>query len=110
MTSDESRMTMPPITLFLYHQGKSRMNLRSCIALGDAIAQLEREKVRSAGLAAELLLMHTLGRDRAWIYSHPEEELDAKAAINIRCSSGGVRVESRHNTSHRPSGILGSGI
>ena len=30
-------------------------------------------------LAAELLLMHTLGRDRAWLYAHPEHELDAAA-------------------------------
>ena len=48
-------------------------------ALRDAIAQLEREHVPSAGLAAELLLMHTLGRDRAWIYAHPEHEPGAAA-------------------------------
>jgi release factor glutamine methyltransferase len=48
-------------------------------ALRDAIAQLERERVPSAALAAELLLMHTLGRDRAWLYAHPEHELDAAA-------------------------------
>jgi release factor glutamine methyltransferase len=45
-------------------------------ALRDGIAQLEREKVPSAGLAAELLLMHVIGRDRSWIYAHPETELD----------------------------------
>ena len=28
-------------------------------------------------LAAELLLMHTLQRDRAWLYTHPEEVLSA---------------------------------
>jgi release factor glutamine methyltransferase len=50
-------------------------DLRS--ALRDAIAQLEREHVPSAPLAAELLLMHTLGRDRSWLYAHPEQELDA---------------------------------
>jgi len=48
-------------------------------ALRDAIAQLEREHVPSAALAAELLLMHILDRDRAWIYAHPEQELDAPA-------------------------------
>jgi release factor glutamine methyltransferase len=47
--------------------------------LGAAIAQLEREHVPSAALASELLLMHTLGRDRAWIYAHPEHELEATA-------------------------------
>ncbi len=46
-------------------------------ALRDGIAQLERAHVPSAGLAAELLLMHALGRDRTWIYAHPEVELDA---------------------------------
>jgi release factor glutamine methyltransferase len=45
--------------------------------LRDGIAQLESEHVPSAALAAELLLMHALGRDRAWIYAHPEHELDA---------------------------------
>ena len=44
-------------------------------ALRDGIAHLERERVPSAGLAAELLLMHLLRRDRAWIYAHPESEL-----------------------------------
>jgi release factor glutamine methyltransferase len=47
-------------------------------ALRDALAQLERARVPSAGLAAELLLMHVLGCDRAWIYSHPEAELNAE--------------------------------
>src|SRR5665213_95415 len=45
-------------------------------ALRDGIAKLELESVPSAGLAAELLLMHVLGRDRTWIYAHPEAELD----------------------------------
>jgi release factor glutamine methyltransferase len=51
-------------------------NVRS--ALRDAIAQLERDHVPSAPLAAELLLMHALDRDRAWLYAHPETELDAE--------------------------------
>jgi release factor glutamine methyltransferase len=45
--------------------------------LGAAIARLESARVPSAPLAAELLLMHVLHRDRAWIYAHPEQELDA---------------------------------
>jgi release factor glutamine methyltransferase len=49
------------------------------IALREGIAQLEREDVPSPALAAELLLMHTLGRDRAWLYGHTEQELDAAA-------------------------------
>jgi release factor glutamine methyltransferase len=55
--------------------GKPVTNVRS--ALRDGIAQLESARVPSAALAAELLLMHTLGRDRAWLYAHPEYELEA---------------------------------
>jgi release factor glutamine methyltransferase len=58
-------------------QGKPVTDIRS--ALAEGIAQLERERVPSAALAAELLLMHALGRDRAWIYAHPEQELGADA-------------------------------
>ena len=46
-------------------------------SLRDAIARLESASVPSALLAAELLLMHTLGCDRAWLYAHPEQDLDA---------------------------------
>src|ERR1700680_1629587 len=44
-------------------------------ALRAAIARLEESKVSSAPLAAELLLMHVLQRDRTWLYAHPEFEL-----------------------------------
>jgi release factor glutamine methyltransferase len=49
-------------------------------ALRDGVAQLERDEVPSASFAAELLLMHVLGRDRAWIYAHSEAELDRTQA------------------------------
>ena len=45
-------------------------------ALKDAMARLREAKVPSHTLAAELLLMHTLDRDRAWLYSHPEHTLE----------------------------------
>ena len=45
-------------------------------ALREAIHRLREASVPSHTLAAELLLMHALGRDRAWIYAHPEEALD----------------------------------
>lgn len=45
--------------------------------LREAFAQLCAAGVASHTLAAELLLMHTLGRDRTWIYAHPEEEISA---------------------------------
>jgi release factor glutamine methyltransferase len=49
-------------------------------ALKEAMAQLRAASVPSHTLAAELLLMHALGRDRAWIYAHADEPLDAVAA------------------------------
>lgn len=45
--------------------------------LKSGIAQLRDAQVPSYTLAAELLLLHALGRDRTWIYSHPEEEICA---------------------------------
>ncbi len=52
-------------------------------ALREAFAQLRAAEVPSHTLAAELLLMHALGRDRAWIYAHPEEEVSASDAENL---------------------------
>lgn len=71
--------------------------------LSDGMARLEREHVPSAALAAELLLMHTLRRDRGWIYAHPEQELDAKASeqyfsLIARRASG---VPTQHLTGHQ---------
>jgi len=51
-------------------------------ALKEGMARLRAANVPSSTLAAELLLMHVLGRDRAWIYAHPEEPLDLAAAEN----------------------------
>src|SRR6202050_84151 len=48
-------------------------------ALKEAIARLRAAKVPSEILSAELLLMHVLGRDRTWLYTHPEEPLDLYA-------------------------------
>jgi release factor glutamine methyltransferase len=49
-------------------------------ALHDAIAQLLAAETPSHALAAELLLMRATGRDRAWIYAHPEAVMDEGAA------------------------------
>lgn len=43
--------------------------------LRQGIARLRQTDVPSFTLAAELLLLHVTGRERAWIYSHPEEIL-----------------------------------
>ncbi|MGB9337450.1 MAG: peptide chain release factor N(5)-glutamine methyltransferase [Candidatus Acidiferrales bacterium] len=53
------------------------MNIRS--ALREAMALLESASVPSHALAAELLLMHALGRDRTWLYSHSEDEIQPAA-------------------------------
>jgi len=48
-------------------------SLRS--ALREAIEQLTAAQVPSASLAAELLLLHVLDRDRTFLYAHPQAEL-----------------------------------
>src|SRR6202451_494600 len=62
-------------------------------ALKEGIATLREAHVPSHTLAAELLLMHVLGRDRAWIYTHPEAplnplDLDRYFALIARRSAG----------------------
>jgi release factor glutamine methyltransferase len=42
-------------------------------ALKQGIAKLREANVPSFTLAAEILLLHTLGKERTWIYTHPEE-------------------------------------
>jgi len=48
-------------------------------ALKNAAALLLEARVGSPMLAAELLLMHLLGRDRAWLYAHPDEPVAPEA-------------------------------
>jgi release factor glutamine methyltransferase len=57
---------------------ESHLDVRT--ALKNGIAQLRAVNVPSFTLAAELLLLHALGRNRTWIYSHPEEEISSLAA------------------------------
>jgi release factor glutamine methyltransferase len=54
------------------------MDVRS--ALKEGIARLRATKTPSDTLAAELLLMHALGRDRTWLYTNSEHALDAATA------------------------------
>jgi release factor glutamine methyltransferase len=54
------------------------MDVRTTLKKG--IAQLREANVRSFTLAAELLLLHVLGRDRAWIYAHPETAVESADA------------------------------
>src|SRR5260370_38216929 len=43
--------------------------------LRNGLAQLREARVTSFTLAAELLVLHALGRDRTWLYAHPEEQV-----------------------------------
>src|SRR6267143_265510 len=52
---------------------ESHIDVRS--ALKQGLAQLREAHVPSFTLAAELLLLHVLGRDRTWLYAHPEKEI-----------------------------------
>ena len=54
------------------------MDIRT--ALKQGIAQLREAHVPSFTLAAELLLLHVLGRDRTWLYAHPEKTLTDRDA------------------------------
>ncbi len=46
-------------------------------ALQHGIAQLRSANVSAYTLAAELLLLHAVAQERAWLYAHPEEPLSA---------------------------------
>jgi release factor glutamine methyltransferase len=54
------------------------MDIRA--ALKEAMARLRAAQVLSHTLAAELLLIHTLGQDRTWLYTHPETLLEPAVA------------------------------
>jgi release factor glutamine methyltransferase len=48
--------------------------------LKQGLAQLREAHVPSFTLAAELLLLHVLSRDRTWLYAHPEERVSTADA------------------------------
>jgi release factor glutamine methyltransferase len=54
------------------------MDVRAALKRG--IAQLRDAHVPSFTLSGELLLLHVLGRNRTWIYAHPEDEIPAADA------------------------------
>lgn len=56
------------------------LDVRSTLKQG--IHLLREARVPSDTLAAELLLLHATGRDRAWLYAHPEELLDFSTSEN----------------------------
>jgi release factor glutamine methyltransferase len=59
-------------------QNSADRSVRSLLRQG--VEQLRQASVPSFTLAAELLLLHVAGRDRTWLYAHPEEILSPENA------------------------------
>src|ERR1700704_4543905 len=57
---------------------ESQIEVRT--ALKQGLAQLREAHVPSYTPAARFLRLHVLGRDRTWIYSHPEEKISSADA------------------------------
>jgi release factor glutamine methyltransferase len=55
----------------------STMDIRG--TLKEGMARLRAAKTPSHTLAAELLMISALGRDRTWLYTHPEEMVEPEA-------------------------------
>jgi len=75
----------------LHRDLKVPMDIRGALRTG--ISRLRENQVSCYTLAAELLLLHVLGRDRAWLYAHPEEpinsqELDTFLSLITRRANG----------------------
>jgi len=60
------------------NQISQEKSVRGLLKFG--IARLRDANVPSFTLAAELLLLHILSRDRAWLYAHPEVEVSTTDA------------------------------
>src|SRR5438270_1578575 len=58
------------------------MDIRT--ALKQGIAYLREADVPSFTLAAELLLLHVLKRNRTWLYAHPEEQITDSDAQSFK--------------------------
>jgi release factor glutamine methyltransferase len=76
-------------------------DLRSLLKQG--IHLLREAHIPSDTLAAELLLLHSIGRDRTWLYAHPEEIVPESVAQEflrlIQCRIGGKPTQ--HLTGHQ---------
>ena len=73
-------MSTPPKPV-ISSEAKSLSSLTDVrTVLKRGIAQLRDAHVPSFTLAAELLLLHVLGRDRTWIYAHPEDKVSVADA------------------------------
>jgi release factor glutamine methyltransferase len=52
--------------------------------LTEAVASLDSEPIGPPRMAAEALMMHVLGRDRAFVIAHPEQTLEDGEAARFR--------------------------
>ena len=71
--------------------------------LRAAVARLEDARVGSPRMNAEVLLMHTLGCDRAYLYAHPERQLneDELARYDEVLSERARGVPTQYITGHQ---------
>ena len=71
--------------------------------LRAAIMRLEDSRVGSPRLNAEVLLMHTLGCDRSYLYAHPERELNEEelSRYDAHLSERGRGVPAQYITGHQ---------
>src|SRR5260370_24489919 len=58
-----------------------RLNVGTALRQGTAL--LDEARIPAARLTAEVLLCHALGRERSYLYSHPEEPLTELAWIHF---------------------------
>ena len=66
----------------LSHAEQRALSLDVRSVLREGMARLRAARIPSDTLAAEVLLLHSLGRDRSWLYSHAEEQLDPYLVAN----------------------------
>jgi len=73
------------------------------LALNEAVARLTASSVPSPRMNAELLLMFTLGCDRAYLYAHPERQLapDERARYDAVLAERARGVPAQYITGHQ---------
>lgn len=53
------------------------------MALNSATQRLKEAQIEGAWLDAQVILAHTVGKDRAWLFAHGEEEMTARQAARF---------------------------
>ncbi len=75
-------------------------------ALQQGCQLLEEAGIPVPRLTAEVLLSHALGCERAYLYSHPEEELSDLAWLHYGRYLHERLAGETHPVHHRPAGVL----